>query len=198
MQIFDLAGSLPFAQFTGVDISKVNIGLAEEARKHSPFGDRIQFVAKNYMELKTIPCDIIISYSTLHLIPVTSKDLFCKIMSDLVPGGILLNVIPYGCMYNRWVSRIRCLFKAIRSPVTDALILQAAKMLYGQVLDEQQLQERVLYMYQLPEHFDGPELRQLLKVNCSLNVIGEHEEVHASVGQLKHRLTVFRKLGTAA
>lgn len=198
LQIFDLAKAVPHAQLTGVDISKVNIGLAEEAKNNSPFGERIQFVAKDYMEFKTIPCDIIISYSTLHLIPVTSEDLFQKIMSDLVPGGILLNVMPYGCMYNSWVSRIRRLFQAIRSPVTDALILQAAKRLHGQVMDEWQLQERVPYMYQLPERFDGPELRQLLKVNYSLNVIGEHEEVHTSVGQLKHRLTVFRKLGTAA
>lgn len=193
LQIFDLAEALPHAQLTGVDISEVNIGLAEEARKHSPFGERIQFVAKDYMEFKTTPCDIIISYSTLHLIPVASEDLFHKIMSDLVPGGILLNTMPYGCMYNYWLCRIRRLLKAIRSPVTDALIFDVARMLHGRAMHERQLRERIPYMYLLPERFDGPELRQLLKVHCNLTVIGEHEEIHASVGQLKHRLTVFRK-----
>ena len=194
LQIFDLAQYLPHARFTGIDISEINISLADKARLQLPYGDRIEFLGKNYMELQVAPFDLIISYSTLHLIPVSQKTLFGKISNDLAAGGLLVNAMPYDCLFNRWLSLIRRLCKALRSTSMDTIIFKLAKRLHGDEMDQDQLLERIVYMYQLPECYGGAVLHQLLRTHCGLEVAGEHNEIHASIGQLKHRITVFRKV----
>lgn len=197
-QLFSLADRLKADQLVGVDISAPNIETAVRTASARADKGRFNFSLADYPEWRTSDqFDLIISYSTLHLIPINTEALFSKLSSDLKPGGRVIFTIPYDCLYNRWLSLVRRLFKALRSPMMDATILWFGKILNKGTLDENHLRERVLYMYQLPKRYDGPALRELLKTHCGLEVIAEHPEAHASIAQLKHRLIVIRKPGPA-
>ncbi|MEW5956931.1 MAG: class I SAM-dependent methyltransferase, partial [Chloroflexota bacterium] len=129
-QILDLAQTLPQARFTGIDISRPNITIAEKARQQSPYRDRLGFVAMDYMCFDEGCFDLIISSTTLHLIPVPTQQLFTKIINDLAAAGILAFTMPYACLYNSTLALVRRVFRRLRSPLTDELIFSLGKALH--------------------------------------------------------------------
>lgn len=197
-QIFDLCRALPQATFIGVDISRPNIDLARSTCDKLKLQGRASFAATDYLQFGSSAFDHIVSNGTLHLIPGLTADLFRKIARDLVAGGLFINVMPHDCGYNRILSATRRVFRSCRSSITDRLIFQVGKLLHGTQLSDEQLWERVTYMYVLPERLGGRELDDLLAVRCGLELVEASEEVHASVAQLKHRCSVYRKFGTVS
>ena len=195
-QLFHLAAALPDATFTGVDISERNVDLAKNRARELGLQSRIKFVASDYLELPFPVNDLIISYSTLHLIPCDSRLLFGKISSELIPGGLLMNVMPYECAFNTLLSGVRAAFAAVRSPLTDLCVFRLAKLFHGHRMDDKSLKERVPYMYQKLERLDGPALRKQMNEECALEFVTSVPEIHASLAQAKHRLIVSRKRGS--
>ncbi len=192
-QIFSLAQVLPGAVFTGVDLSEANIALARKTAAQSTHSDRIRFVTGDYMALEEAPFDLIVSYSTLHLIPGSTPPLIAKLGRDLVPGGLLATVMPYECLYNTLLFIVRKLFRMVRGQCTDRLLLLAAKSLTKKsLMDEKMLRERLLYMYLLPHRLNGANFRQIAQ-KFDLHTIAELFEPHASVAQPKHSAVFFRK-----
>lgn len=193
-QIFSLAPELPLADFIGVDISAPNIGIAEDSRAASEHADRIAFHNCDYLEFEPgRSIDVILTYSTLYLIAVDDARLFGKIASELAPGGLFINVMPTACLYNTALTAARRLFRAVRGPVTDRLILSAAGLVHGGTVTREELRERVSYMYEIPQRFDGPKLQRLLEERYGLESVQILPEVHASPAQMMHGVHVFRK-----
>jgi hypothetical protein len=89
----------------------------------------------------------------------------------------------------------RRLFRLIRSPATDRLILAVGKKFHKNGVAEGLLRERIGYMYSLPHCYFGPALRRLLVRECGLEPVAEMPLAHASLAQPKHRMYVFRKGG---
>jgi SAM-dependent methyltransferase len=192
-QIFHMAAALPNANFVGIDISIANIEIARQRCSELSLEQRVEFVASDYMQFPVPPQDVITAYSTLHLIQAPSEQLFGKISSELAEGGLLMNVMPYECVFNQILLWVRRLFILCRSPLTDAIVFKVGKALHGAELDDAQLRERVSYMYQVFDRLDGADLHRLLKQRCGLECIAEGPERHASIAQAKHRFAVFRK-----
>jgi trans-aconitate methyltransferase len=193
-QLFSLAAELPLSSFIGVDFSAANIRIAESTREVSPHGDRITFHACDYMEFQPKHrVDVILSYSTLHHIPIDDDRLFGKIADELSPGGVLINTMPIQCRYNSALTRLRRLLRTVRSRVTDRLILSAARLVHGVSVPTEALRERVLYMYEIPYRFDGAKLHDLLSEPYGLDSVARISEVHASLTQMKHGVHIFRK-----
>jgi trans-aconitate methyltransferase len=194
-QIFDLARALPAATFVGVDISELNVEQARKAASASPDADRMRFVSGDYMQLEEGMFDLIVSYSTLHLIPVPSDQLLQKLSRDLVPGGLLVNAMPYACTYNTALIAIRKIFRQMRGKLTDRLLFALGRALTPVTLmDDEMLRERVIYMYLLPYRLDGSVFRQVAE-RCGLHVLATELERHASVAQTKHNVVYFRRQG---
>lgn len=196
-QVLHLAGALPNATLTGVDISARNVAAAGERARRLGLESRVVFVASDYLQFRSPPRDLIVSYSTLQLIAADSRVLFRKIADELVEGGLLMNVMPHECVYNRLLMAARRGLAAIRSAATDELVFRIGKLIHGRELSDELIRERIAYMYQPLERLDGPALRALMKDECGLDFVAGAPEVHASLAQAKHRLLVFRKHGAA-
>jgi len=193
-QIFSLAVELQGAEFIGVDFSDANIRIAESMRQTSLYADRITFYSCDYMDFRPERrLDVILSYSTLYLIPIDDARLFGKIASELSPRGVFINVMPTQCLYNAALTRLRRLLRIVRGRITDRIILSAARLVHGFGVPPEALRERVLYMYEIPHRFDGPKLQHLLNRSYGLESIADFPEVHASPAQMKHSVHIFRK-----
>jgi hypothetical protein len=176
----------------------VSIAAARERFKQEGIASRVELVEADYLEFRPRHrFDLVVSYSTLHLVPAPAADLFGKIASEIEDGGLLVNAIPYECGYNHALIGVRRFFRAIRSPLSDAFVLGAARLLHGHRLGEQMLRQRVMYMYQVPEVLEGRKLERMLREQCGLVLVASRDEPHASPAQLKHRLSLYRRVGGA-
>jgi len=192
-QLLHLASALPEASLTGVDISAPAIELAQQRAEAAGLSSRCSFAACDYLTFTVAPQDLIVAYSTLQLIRCDSKRLFTKIRNDLAPGGLLINVMPYDCPYNRLLMRVRAMLAASRTGLTDELLLRIGTLLHRRSLGPEALRERVAYMYQPLQRLDGPALRKQMAEVCGLDFVACEPERHASVAQPKHRLIVSRR-----
>jgi SAM-dependent methyltransferase len=192
--LLKLTTRLPGTTFTGVDISSANIAAARTAAQAQGLSDQIDFIVADYMKLPFPAFDLVISYSTLHLIDAATDALFAKISGELRPGGKLVAVIPYDCLYNRALVLLRHCFRALRSPLTDRFIFFIGRLLTRGRVPDPVLWERVIYMYMLPHFYYGSSLRKLLAEQYGLEVVITHREEHASIAQPKHLFVVLRKM----
>jgi SAM-dependent methyltransferase len=195
-QIISLASALPRATFTGVDISAANVAAATANCERMSLSQRVRLAAADYLEFDPGGrFDLIISWGTLQLIPGPSVRIFGKIAAELVPGGLLMNAMPYACGYNRMLMATRRAFRALRSGATDTLVLWLARLLHGHELDDDMLRQRVEYMYHVPFRFDSDALHRMMREECALELVSLRSEPHVSIAQAKHRMTVSRKAG---
>jgi SAM-dependent methyltransferase len=193
-QLLDLARALPRATLVGVDLSPANIEAARAARRRSPLGRRVEFVCGDYLALRMGPFDLIVSDTTLHLIPAPTETLYARLSGDLRPGGFLFQCMPYACWYNRALGLARSVLRVGRGRWTDALLFRAGRLLHGRDFSDEAIRERLCYMYLLPYRYDGPALRRLAR-SFGLQAIGQHAVPHASLAKPRHRTAVFRKSG---
>lgn len=192
-QLVSLARKFPNARLTGIDISEPNVAITCDLVQREGLSDRIQAVRADYLTRQLGSFDVIVSYSTLSLIPASDSALFSKLANELASGGIFINVIPFECFYNLMLMLVRRMFRTCRGRLTDALILQAGKLLTRNKLSEQQLRDKIIYMYILPERFEGPAMREMLTKQYGFRLEREQKEPHASLAQPKHLLVAYRK-----
>lgn len=193
-QLVSLARKFPHARLTGIDISAPNVAIACDLVQREGFSDRIKVVQADYLTQKLGIFDVIVSYSTLHLIPAPDVALFSKLANELAPGGVFINVIPFECVFNRALFLVRRVFRACRGRITDALVFQAGKLLARNKLSEQQLSKQLIYMYVLPERIDGHAMREMLTKQYGFILEREQLEPHVSLAQPKHLLVAYRKV----
>ena len=193
-QIFSLASELPLAQFIGVDISVPSIRIARNALAGSNYADRIAFHNSDYLDFEPeSQMNLILTYSTLQFIPVDNARLFGKIASELVPGGIFINAMAIDCVYNSALTILRRAFRVFRGRVTDQMIYSVARLMHGTQIPSEELRERVSYMYEIPQHYDGRKLQRFLEERCDLESVEKLSETHANPVQMKHGIHVYRK-----
>lgn len=192
-QLVSLARKFPNARLTGIDISDPNVAIACDLVQRESFSDRIEVVQADYLTRRLGNFDVIVSYSTLHLIPAPDVALFSKLANELAPGGVFINIIPFECVFNRALFLVRRIFRACRGRFTDALILQAGKLLAQNKLSVPQLREQIIYMYMLPERVEGHAMREMLTKQYGFRLEREQLEPHTSLAQPKHLLVAYRK-----
>jgi trans-aconitate methyltransferase len=194
LNLFALAEALPYATLTGVDISAPSIARAEAARRRHPAAARMTFASADYLTFEGSPYDLIVSETVLHTIPVPTDTLFGKIGRDVAPGGLLIYTMPTAGLGNRLLAGLRRLLRAGRGGAMDAVVLAVARMLHGRQYDDALLQERIPYMYLIPDRYDTPSLHRHLRAHHRLEVIATEPVPRASPAQLAHRLVVARKI----
>ena len=191
-----LAEALPAAALTGIDVSAANVLAANAQQASRPSAERVRFEVADYLEYRADPFDAIVADGVLHLIQGDTDRLAHKIAADLRPGGLLICSMPFDCTYNRVFAVIRRFLRTVRSPLVDAAILQAGRLLHGREMDDDGLRERVEYMYIPPERMMGEPLARQF-VSAGLDRTSEHAMPSTSPSQLKHRATIFTR-GPAA
>jgi len=190
-QLFHLLAALPFATGVGVDLSAGSVEAAERARSTRPEGRRASFVARDYLALEEKPFDAIATYSTLYVVEGPDAALAAKLARDLVPGGVLVNCMPERSLSNTLVVLARRFFRILRGRVFEAVALFLARRLHPELTAEL-LRERLFYLYVIPVRYEGKAFQRALAA-AGLSVVVERSEPRASLGQLRHRLVVYRK-----
>ena len=188
--VFRLATALPSAELIGIDVSEANVRAAVAQQAARSDTARVHFDVANYFEFAAQPFDAIVSDGVLHLIPGDTPTLITKLAHDLRPGGLMICSMPYDCLYNRVMTVLRRVLRTVRSPWLDALILRAARALHGREMDDAGLQERVIYMYLVPERVMDDTLMACFS-GAGLRRAAEYPMASTSPSQLRHRVTVF-------
>jgi trans-aconitate 2-methyltransferase len=185
-----LADALPAASVTGIDVSPFNIraAIAQQAGRAS--AARVTFEVADYLAYRADPFDAIVADGVLHLIPGDTDQLLRKIAGDLRAGGVFICSMPFDCLYNRTFALVRRILRAVRSPVVDAAILQAGRLLHRRKMDDERLRERVDYMYIPPERMMSDALGRQF-VSAGLQRTAELAMRSTSPSQLKHSATIF-------
>jgi SAM-dependent methyltransferase len=194
--IFRLADALPAAELVGIDVSPANIAAAQR-RNDAEFRGRLRFVVADYLAFRDAPFDMIVSDGVLHLITAPTAALVAKIAADLKPDGLLVCDMPYACSYNRLFAAVRSGLRIIRSPITDSLILSAGRLLHSRQMDDDQLRERVQYMYLPPQRMMDAALVAAF-TKAGLRRTATHSNPSTSPSQLRHSVTVWSKRPAAA
>jgi trans-aconitate methyltransferase len=195
--VFRLADALPFAELIGIDVSEANVRAAVAQQAARSDTARVHFEAANYFEFPAQPFDVIVSDGVLHLIPGDTATLIAKLAHDLRPGGLVICSMPYDCLYNRLMTILRRVLRTVRSPWLDALILRVARALHGREMDDAGLEERVIYMYLVPERVMNDRLMACF-ARAGLQRAAEYPMATTSPSQLRHRVTVFVRDAPAA
>jgi SAM-dependent methyltransferase len=185
-----LADALPAASVTGIDVSPTNIRAALAQKVDRASSVRVAFEVADYLEYRADPFDAIVADGVLHLIPGDTNTLVRKIAGDLRAGGVFICSMPFDCFYNRTFAVVRRILRAVRSPVVDAAILQAGRLLHGREMDDDRLRERVEYMYIPPERMMNEALGQQF-ASAGFRRATELAMRSTSPSQLKHSATVF-------
>jgi len=193
--LFRLADALPNAELTGIDVSAANIATAER-NASGKFGGRVRFAISDYLAYRDAPFDLIVSDGVLHLIAAPTDTLIRKLAADLVPGGLLICDLPYDCAYNRAFSVVRRMLRAVRSSFSDRLILSIARLVHAGDMTDDQLRERVQYMYFPPQRMMDRMLTARF-ASAGFRQISVHQNPSTSASQLRHNVTVWSKAAAA-
>jgi SAM-dependent methyltransferase len=189
-----LADALPAASVTGIDVSPANIRAALAQTVDRSPSARVAFEVADYLEYRADPFDAIVADGVLHLIPGDTNTLVRKIAGDLRPGGVFICSMPFDCFYNRTFAVVRRILRAVRSPLVDAAILQAGRLLHGREMDDDRLRERVDYMYIPPERMMDEALGKQF-ASVGFRPATELAMRSTSPSQLKYSATVFVRVG---
>jgi len=190
--VLALAVRMPAATFQGVDVSAANIAIAEAARRGHAASERISFTCADYLDFRGGTYDVIVSDSSLHLIPASSEALLGKIAADLAPQALLIASLPDCGVYNRILWALRRMLAAVRSPWLDELALKVSMRAYRGKFDEAFLRQRIPYLYLLPYRCEGPALREAARAR-HLQWRGTEPAPHDSVMQPVHVIAIYQR-----
>ena len=180
----------PNAYLVGVDISEPNIRAAKAT--FADMSESLTFVVADYLKYAAKPNDLIVSYSTLNLIPIDSGTLLKKISDDLVTGGLIITSMPYDCLHNRFVIVFRRMLASMRCNLTNRLIYTIGRLLCASDVSNEQIIQNIDYMYIVPTHLDGKVFREIAK-KFDLSVIDSQKEKSSSFVKLKYKVIVMQK-----
>ena len=192
-----LARALPAAELVGVDLSRPNVVAARRAAEAAGVADRVRLVEADVMIFEDRPFDLIVSWGTLHLIPTDALTQFRRIANLLVEGGHFVNAMPFRGGYNTLLHAVRTMFRALRCGPVDRLVLGVARLIAGASYDPAFYHERLVYMYVTPRFYSSPSLDLRIERATGLRAVERLPEEHASIAQMKHRITVYHKTGGA-
>lgn len=190
-KLLELNKAIPNAEFTGLDISVLNIQQAKEnaTKEHRV---KVSFHTVDYLDYETEPFDIIYADSVLHLIAAPDALLYSKLSKDLQPKGIFIVTMPYDCLYNRVLIMLRLVCRSLRSKVLDKVILKIASLIYP-AINPKILYDRIPYMYLIPHRMDSSSFRKLLKNKYQLTVLDSIICHSPSRIKPKHKMIIFQK-----
>ena len=190
---FELAEARPAAQVTATDLSSASIAAAARRQEHDPAGDRVTLRQGDYLALDLgEPFDLIVANQSLHLIADPAERLVSKLSSDLQPGGLLVVDMPYRGPYNTVTIAVRRALARVRGPRLDAAALRVARALHRGRVSTEQLRERLVYLYVVPERLAGRSFDAQLE-RAGLDLVERRAMRHASPAQPRHHLSVYRK-----
>lgn len=183
-----LADAMPRVSLIGVDLSPASVAAARERLVTSLHESRMSVVCSDYMAFDRGQFGLITAFQSLEAIDAPTEQVAATLARDVAPGGILIYVMPYRCLYNSLLNTFRNLLRRMRGKVSDWIILRAATLLHhGQ--SQEWLRQRVHYMYLVTRHYDET-LREALR-HEGFHVLHTEAAPHTSPGQLKHRLAVL-------
>lgn len=175
----------PQINYVGLDIEEGNI---EECLKNSNISNNFLFIAEDFLNFETQRrFDIIISYSTLQLIP-NSHEVFYKICSLLSESGHVIFAIPtpnfrnYCYLFVRYVSAIIFKIVGFRKVIEWALVYYFRHQYSADVV-----KQRFHYSIQPPKYFFSQKEQRLFfekglfLQNCTL----EHPKI---LGKFTHHI----------
>ena len=191
LQLLDLARALPRAILVGIDSSTTNIESARSRVAASAHTTRIALTAGDYLSFESEPYDVILADSVLQNIAAPDERLYAKLARDVRPGGLIIASMPYACLFNRILWCARRGLRLFRGPAAQRVALGIATRLHPQ-WDRALLEERIPYLYMLPERIDDAGFVGSL-ARLGLERVGVELLPHASLAQPKHRLSVYRK-----
>ena len=177
--VFRLADALPHASLVGIDLSRANVDAARREQARHASSARLAFEVAD---------------GVLHLVPGETRALARKLAADLRPGGVLVCSMAHECAYNAAFAIVRRALRRVRTPWLDRAILQAGRVLHGREMRDEELRERVGYMYLPPTRLMGRRLLREFEA-AGLRLAAEYPMKSTSLSQLRHRVTVFTRIG---
>lgn len=190
---FVLAAQRPNAVFEGVDVSSESIERARRRGDAEGVSGRAVFRVADYLGADVGgPFDLVVADQVLHLVPGSTEALARRLAGDVAPGGVLLAEMPYAGRYNAALVGVRRVLRRLRGPTLDRASLRIARRLYGDEFSDEELRERVVYNYVLPERTSSPEWDDLLAA-AGLQLEQRRVMPHASPAQLRHHLSIYKK-----
>jgi trans-aconitate 2-methyltransferase len=178
---------------TAVDLSSASLEAAKRRREHDPAGERVELRHGDYLALDLgAPFDLIVANQSLHLIADPAGRLVSKLAADLAEDGLLVVDMPYSGPYNAVTIAIRRALARLRGPRLDAAALRVARAVHRGSVPVEQLRERLVYLYVVPERLAGKAFDSQLE-RAGLDLIDRRPMRHASPAQPRHHLSVYRK-----
>jgi SAM-dependent methyltransferase len=187
-----LLARLPGSRGLGLDISAGNIALAQAQLASASPKPEARFVHGDYFTCMLAQYDLVVSHTTLHLIPGDEDKLFGKIAGEMAPGGSLVISMPYDTFGNRLLNRVRQGLRAVRCGPLESAIFAAAKLVHGKKYPDDQLRERVIYNFIPVCRFYSPKLAANLRAKWGLEVLDEYTE-ETRLGKPAHKYIHLRK-----
>tara|TARA_B100001029_G_C15046389_1_gene447456 strand:- start:713 stop:1435 length:723 start_codon:yes stop_codon:yes gene_type:complete len=176
-------------EYTGIDVSEVNISEALKRRKD----EKTEFVLSDYLKKSFISkFDLIISYSTLNLIcdPVT---LMKKMQSELHQDGTMLICVPYSCLRTRIYIILRYIIKFLSRFGLLSFIELLANRLLNSLFSKDQINQSLIYMTIIPKFIWNNKTEEMAKV-IGLKVSSENKEYPKIIGKLSHKIIILKKI----
>jgi trans-aconitate 2-methyltransferase len=188
-----LAAARPHASFVGVDVSERNVAAAERARDGHPAAERLEFVAADYAATTLDgPFDVVFADQSLHLVSAPTSELCARLAADVAPDGVLVAEMAHRGAYNTAMVAARRMLRRVRGPRLDRAALAVARRLHKGTMREEQLRERIAYLYVVPARLAGPAWEDELAKH-GLVRLDRRPMRHASPAQLRHDLRVYAR-----
>ncbi len=191
-QLLALAQRFPAMSGVGIDIAAANIAAARARLRTRPdLRGRIRFEQADLREWRHEPFDVVITNSVLYLVPGPTDALDARLAALTRPGGLLLLCEPVACVRNSVLIALRRILRRLRSRALERLALAIAKRLHPDA-DIAFLEDRIPYLYVVPERMNGPARERELAA-FGFRRLGELLVPDASIAKLRHSLAVFRR-----
>jgi trans-aconitate 2-methyltransferase len=180
------------ARVVGLDISPANIAAADNLRALNAAGNRLEFMAADFMSGSYPQADLLFCHSVLHLIEADTSQLVQRLARAIKPGGMFAFTMPRACARNHALFLVRRGWSLVPRATADRAALAVARRLYPK-LSPDMIIDRLSYMRLIPSRLDGPELRELLQRQGLVLVRREIWPVTAIV-QPSHSFSVWHKV----
>lgn len=185
-----LAGQ-QFSRCYGVDLSPANVAEATARLGKHTSQAAVDIVQGDYMQTAFEPVQLIVSSSTLHLIPVPAETLFAKIRDEVADGGYLVFSVPSCGWYNTILILLRRLLKTVDCKAVRSVVGTLGALLHPSV-DKAALEERIPYMFIIPAFLFGMKEDTLLKTYGFTRILKKN--MPFLLGKPKHALFVYEKI----
>jgi SAM-dependent methyltransferase len=177
-------------EIVACDISPRNIAWAKRLAGDAGVGQRIDFVANDFLGLPDGQFDLIFVKSVLNMVNAGDDLLAQKLAANLKPDGALICVEPFRSPKTLTLLLIRRAVNLLPARPLNWLALNIATLLYS--APKHVLAERLPYMRWIPRRLDGDDWRRHLAA-AGLEIFRDEDWPSTSVAKLQHRLTIYRR-----